>query len=149
MSTKQVVFDSGGASPLRISAAGVDASGAEFSDLLFDANQSPLRVLQTGAVAVTGPQFGNIAPAIIAPVALSKTFPSGKYPLFCCNTMEASYAGGSLPGWLASPWRQTPGAGSGGAVSENRFFGVNFNKQTVPNNVPLVTVYYMIFRNYN
>lgn len=148
MTTKQVVFDSGGTSPLRISASGVDVDGAEFADLLFDANQSPLRLLQSGMVAVPAIQYDNLAPARIVPVALANTFPSGKAPLFCCVIRE-TYAGfgSALAGQICTP-RRLSGGGAGGAVSNNRFFGINFNKN-VPSGVITPTYsHYMIFRNY-
>jgi hypothetical protein len=51
---RRVIFDSSAASPLRISVAGVDAAGAEFNNLIFDANQSPLRLAGTGYLLIDG-----------------------------------------------------------------------------------------------
>lgn len=147
MSTQQVIFESNGSSPLRISASGVDAAGAQFSDLLFDANQSPLRLLQTGSVGVSAIPVGNIAPALVSPVALAKVFPSGKAPLFCC-LIRSTYTSDSLMyGKLSTPWRQSQ-SGAGGAVSNDRFFGINFTAQLPSGIITPYAIHYMIFRNY-
>lgn len=147
MTTKQVVFESGGGSPLRISASGVDADGAEFSDLLFDANQSPLRLLQTGMVAVSAIAYGNLAPAIIAPVVLNKAFPVGTSPLFCCVIRE-TWSGSGTVGQICTP-RRLFGGGGGGAVSNTRFYGINFTQDGPAGTITPQYSHFMIFRNYN
>jgi hypothetical protein len=52
--TDRVILQAGGASPLRASVQGVDVNGAQFNDLIFDANQMPLRPYLTGFQSVAG-----------------------------------------------------------------------------------------------
>ena len=52
--TRRVIYQGGSGSPFRVSASGVDAALAEFNDLIFDANQPPLRLWGTGATQVAG-----------------------------------------------------------------------------------------------
>jgi hypothetical protein len=52
--TDRVILQAGGASPLRASVAGADVNGAQFNDLIFDANQMPLRLYLTGFQSVAG-----------------------------------------------------------------------------------------------
>jgi hypothetical protein len=52
--TDRVILQAGGVSPLRVSVKGADANGAQFNDLIFDANQMPLRLYLTGFQSVAG-----------------------------------------------------------------------------------------------
>jgi len=52
--TDRVILQAGGASPLRASVQGVDVNGTQFNDLIFDANQMPLRPYLTGFQSVAG-----------------------------------------------------------------------------------------------
>jgi len=52
--TDRVILQAGGTSPLRMSVAGADVNGAQFNDLIFDANQMPLRLYLTGFQSVAG-----------------------------------------------------------------------------------------------
>lgn len=141
MTVETVSFDSSGGSPLRISAAGVDVNGAEFSDLLFDANQQPLRMMQKGVVEMPIIAQGNIAPAVFYRVLLNKPTPPGRFALFCCVFNGVNVA---IENRLVSPgW-----AGAGGAVSETSFFGVQWVRAIGPNPGSPSYARYMVFRNY-
>lgn len=144
MSIKNVVFGSSSGSPLLVSASGVDAEGAEFSELLFDGNQSPLRVAQKGIVGMPLINVNNIAPAVFNPVLLQHPPPAGKFPYFTC-VFRVDTSGVSTR--IVTP-RKQGASGHGGAVSGTRFFGVQFNRAIGPGATLTTYCYYMVFRNY-
>jgi len=161
MTTRRVLISPGSSSPLRVSAGGVDASGAQFDDLIFDANQPPLRVAINGWMRVPYVAAGdsNILRWATGP-ALPAT-PAGAYPLFLLMwyaptadpAFEGSYAPGRSPYGTGTCYSQNFGAG--GAVGDGRFTGISFNKQTIlfsgdpfPNFTDQTRIAYCIFRNY-
>jgi hypothetical protein len=85
---RRVILDSTAASPFRVSVTGVDAATATFGNLIFDANQMPLRLSQNGYMTIgvisdaayQAPSPQNIAeatgPTVIVPA------PSGCNPIF-------------------------------------------------------------------
>jgi hypothetical protein len=162
MTTRRVLISPGASSPLRVSVAGVDASGAQFDDLLFDANQPPMRLYVNGwgRVPYTAPGDGNILQWVR--LALLPSTPSGTFPLFMTmnyqpNLTTPGSEGAYFPNY--SPYGTTPSfatsQGGGGAVGDGWFTGISFNKQnTLPSgaanpNFPDQThIAYAIFRNY-
>lgn len=143
--TERVVIKSGGGSPLRVSVSGVDANLAQFNDLLFDANQSPLRLHQTGFVTITNIDPNNLAPAIYSGVPI---VPLPGYPIFSVMVRSDNAFGAGVP---RPAWRQNQ-AGGGGVVNPGVFYGINWNRgDTFPNTINrgfLTQINYCIFKNY-
>nr|DAH82767.1 MAG TPA: hypothetical protein [Caudoviricetes sp.] len=153
--TQRLVIKAGGGSPLRFAAAGVDAGAAAFSDLLFDANQAPLRVMQQGAADIrilspnefTVPWLGsNDIPLAVPP-------PAGKYNMF--EVLRETVAG--FPDGVARGCTKTPsqaagnafGSGFGGMSRDTVFNCISWAHDATGNNGAVVNrVYYLIFRNY-
>ncbi|WP_316184740.1 MULTISPECIES: hypothetical protein [unclassified Bradyrhizobium] len=161
MTTRRVLIGAGGGSPLRVSAAGVDVSGASFESLIFDANQPPLRVYLNGWMVVPYIHAGDgsLAHWAIGP-ALPAT-PPGTHPMFM--TMWYQPDGGALtPTQGNTPYGTTPcyrsgganGWGAGASVGGGVLTGISFVKaivlpsgqvQVYPDNTH---VGYCILRNY-
>lgn len=162
MTTRRVLITPGASSPLRVSVVGVDASGAQFDDLLFDANQPPMRLYANGwgRVSYTAPGDGNILQW--ARLALLPSTPAGTFPLFMTMSYqpnlstpgsEGAYSAGGSPYGTTTFFNAATGAG--GAVGDGWFTGISFNKQsllpsgaTYPNYPDQTHVSYAIFRNY-
>jgi len=149
---KRVTIDCAGAiSPFRVSAAGVDVDSAEFNNLIFDGNQSPLRLWGTGYGAVAGISYDdwffgkNIVSSII--IAGPST-PSGTTPVFM--TMWRPAAGGFLKTPIFINSHSV--AGGGGGFSSGNFCGLSFSVgfPSAPT-TPASNIYvnYAIFKNYN
>ena len=144
----RVVIDSSAASPFRVGVAGVDAATAEFNDLIFDANQPPLRLWGTGFIDVAGFSFNqhsggqNMVEGTPAAVV---SVPSGLSPVFLTVVRNQS----SNPNNLVS----SPGSNfGGGGVCSNFFVPVNyqFGPPSLPDNPgPSIYVNYAIMKNYN
>ncbi|MDD1534552.1 MULTISPECIES: hypothetical protein [unclassified Bradyrhizobium] len=157
MTTRRVLITPGAGSPLRVAAGGVDASGASFEDLIFDANQPPLRVFLNGwmRVAYTPPGDANILRWSVGP-ALPAT-PSGTYPLFLTMFYQP-ISSGSTTTVGYTPYGSSPcyssNFGAGGAVGDGSFTGINFMKQFLLFGDPFPAfsdqthISYCIFRNY-
>jgi hypothetical protein len=160
---RRVIIDSTAASPLRVSVAGVDAAGAEFNDLLFDGNQSPLRLWGTGWAFAQGFSQNDYSGGKNinegTPVLVLQT-PPGTRSIFICNS---AFQSGATPanGRNQPPWRNVGTAGTSGggggicstdAVGANMYFvPVCFNtglptQPTVPGNGQYNN--YAIFKNY-
>lgn len=162
MTTRRVLITPGASSPLRVSVAGVDASGAQFDDLLFDANQPPMRLYVNGwgRVPYTPVGDGNILQWVR--LALLPSTPAGTFPLFMTmnyqpNTSQPGSEGAYFAG--NSPYGATPffsgSNGAGGAVGDGWFTGISFYKQTLlpsgqvfPSYPDQTHIAYAIFRNY-
>jgi len=90
---KRVTLGGSGGSPLRISTSGVDVDLAEFNTLIFDGNQSPLRLSQLTWVHVEGMSWNewtggqNTREATAGAVISS---PSGTTPIWLCTTTSLS-----------------------------------------------------------
>jgi hypothetical protein len=162
MTTRRVLITPGASSPLRVSASGVDASGAQFDDLIFDANQPPLRLYATGWGRVPYTPGGDSNILQWTRLIVLPSVPAGTFPLFMTmwyqpNSSTPGSEGAYVPG--ASPWGTTPnfnqGMGAGGAVGDGWFTGISFVKQTIlpsgaayPSLSDSTRVNYCIFRNY-
>lgn len=151
MTTKRVVLGPGGASPFRVSVAGVDAAGAQFSDLIFDADQAPLRIFLNGVIAV---------PYINSSVDPSKTInhvvgpagpsvPAGTSALFLVmHRAPESSGGGLLRTPLFDSFDTTLGQGGGGAMEDGFFRALSFLKSGPPGYPTGNYINYCIFKNY-
>jgi len=136
MTTRRVLIDPEASSPLRVSASGVDASGASFESLLFDANQAPLRVYLNGWMSVP------FVPNGAGDLALSASGPSypddGRHPLFLVMWWQPSggvnNAGQGNSPYGTSPCRRgTTGWGAGASVGGGILTGISFVKSfTLP-----------------
>lgn len=169
MAVARVIIQATGGSPLRVSVAGVDASLAEFDNLLFDANQQPLRLaqntyMQVALIPDANNPGQNIAETTGPPVAV--TYPAGTTPLFLVavrQPYQTNVSGGYVftPGTVRTPGYYVGGLGpsgdhgGGGAICSGYFIGVtcSYHNQTGPNeqnidrHVPTL-VNFAIFKNY-
>lgn len=142
---RRVLIQAGSSSPFRVSAN--DAATDDTFALIFDGNQSPLRILTHGWVLASR-SSDNIAPAVFN----RATGPGGGplydasipgFPLFACSAYMPPTA--SLPARAQNPFSQTkppppPFTGFGGAVTGGYFYGINFFSGPY-------YVNFMIFRN--
>jgi hypothetical protein len=162
MTTRRVLISPTASSPLRVSAGGVDASGAQFDDLIFDANQPPLRKYATGWATVPYTPVGDSNILQWSRLVVLPSTPAGTFPLFMTMHYQPdSSTPGSEGLYTASrsPWGTTPyysnSNGAGGAVGDGYFTGISFMKQTLlPSGQPFPVfadnthIAYCIFRNY-
>lgn len=135
MTTRRVIIDATASSPLRVSAAGVDASGATFDNLIFDANQPPLRVYLNGWMRVPVMSVG----AVFANWANGPPYregPAGTHPIFM--VMWTQPATDRLLFWRNSigvtPMFRTGTVvnnGAGGSVGGGIFTGITFEQEAV------------------
>lgn len=140
--TQRIKIASNSMSPFRVSASGVDVTGATFDGLLFDGNQKPLRIFSVGYVAANlmdGTTTHGLAKATNGPSTYST--PSGTYPLFTIVWKKYLAANPNLP------LRTVGGTlGCGGTLtSSNQFQALNFDAGD-PSDVSYVN--YLIFKNY-
>ena len=152
--TDRVILQAGGVSPLRMSVSGVDVSGAQFNNLIFDANQMPLRLYATGFQAVAGMTwnqrlFGqNVREG--SPVPLY-TAPSGQSQMF----LVAWRRNNGLNFVYTPSYNDNQNAvqgGAGGGVCSNFFIPLCFTlgAPAFPDNFPDLTfVNWCVFRNTN
>jgi hypothetical protein len=173
---QRVIINANGT--FRVSVPGVDASGAQFDNLIFDASQPPLRCTQNGWFTMTpildgdytAPSPQNVKEATGPTVTL--TDPGGATPLFMTiNRAPMTYGvsdGGSGvvpvfdPGLLMTPTRRDASVGglnpqgykgSGGAICSNVFLGVTFTPATFDplismNHFDTIYINYAIFKNF-
>lgn len=132
---KRVIFQSGAASPLRISIVGADASAAQFNQLIFDGNQPPLRLWSSGWLSIVPLQFANTAQVLYQDGPTLPVAPSGTVPIFFTITRQQELVGvgGGITSPLNGPANRTYDAsGMAGAVfnvgGSNIFTGLNFNR---------------------
>lgn len=159
MTTRRVVIDATASSPLRVAVAGVDAAGATFDDLIFDANQPPLRIYLNGwmrvpVIPIGGGSFGQWANGPSYPAG-----PSGTHPIFMTMwsqpaTDNANYGRNS---YGTVPMYRTGSSGStgaGGAIGGGVFTGISFETEFIlPSGTPYTYpdqthVGYCIMENY-
>ncbi len=147
----RVRIQGGSASPFKVSATNVDAN--DTFALIFDGNQSPLRILTHGVIA-SSRSAGNIAPAVFQQAAVGYSAPAGLFPLFALSAfLGPSGAVGAPAGSRAQgPWITINGSGLprnasgfGGALANGWFYGVNFDANTTATST--YNVNFMIFRN--
>lgn len=147
----RVRIQGGSTSPFKVSASNVDAD--DTFALIFDGNQSPLRILTHGVIA-TPRAPGNIAPAVFFQAAVGYSAPAGLFPLFALSAFYSTpSAVGAPPGNRAQgPWITINGSGIprsaggfGGALANGLFYGVNFDSGTT--GTTSYNVNFMIFRN--
>lgn len=139
---------------MRISVSGVDASLAEFNNLIFDANQAPLRLAQTGFQLVAGISFNDRAGGQNAkegtPIPVYAT-PAGTSSVF----MMAWRSQGDTSNRYWMPFYNdhfTDMQGGGGGICSNNLCPLNFitgapGAPTVPGASNYIS--YAIFKNYN
>lgn len=149
---RRVIFDSSAASPLRISVAGVDAAGAEFNNLIFDANQSPLRLAGTGYLLIDGvnrDEFEHGRNARTAATPSPVVTPIGTTAFFMVM-WRANIVSPLFTPYFKGGYGTR---GGGGGICSNQFVGVCFNIANsfeAPSTLPLPNyTNYCIFKNYN
>jgi len=152
---RRVIIDSTAASPLRISVAGVDAAGAEFNNLIFDANQSPLRLWATGWGSVAGISWNerlggkNVNETTLA---AGFTTPPGTTPIFMTCWRLSSDGLGRVFTPSYEPSSNAITGGGGGSICSGSFIGVAFSVGAPSGpTVPAADTYvnYCVFKNYN
>lgn len=150
-----MIIDSTAASPFRVSVAGVDAASAEFNNLIFDGNQSPLRLWATGFMTIVGITYNNFLGGQNLSTATAGSFPtpSGTFPVFMTmwrNTGDANNRVWS-PSFQPANNASVLGGGGGGICSAV-FKGFNANRglATAPD-APATSEYvnYCVFKNTN
>lgn len=126
---RRVRLGGGGASPLRISVAGVDVDLAEFNNLIFDGNQPPLRLSQLTWVYVEGMSWnewtgGQNTREETAGTVVST--PAGTTPIWLSTGVD-------FAGFLKSPFHSnTLAAGFGSSITQSG--GTNYAIGTCHNN---------------
>lgn len=154
MTTQRVIIDSTAASPFRVSVAGVDASSAQFNDLIFDGNQSPIRLWATGYILVDGTTWndfnlgGKNTTEAGGPGGF--TTPSGTTPVFVTMWRRNDGIGKIFtPSFQASS--NVTNGGGGGGICSGQFLGLSFNVGApgAPTSLPAQNyTNYCIFKNY-
>jgi hypothetical protein len=152
---RRVILDSTAASPLRMSVAGIDAAGAEFNDLIFDANQSPLRLAGTGYLLIDGMtknQFTGGQNIRTSHTGSPVTTPAGTTAVFMV-AWRMNTAGQPLYTPFVPNVINFGTNGGGGGICSNLFVGACFNIAPVPAGndelPPPNYTNYCIFKNYN
>ncbi len=162
MSIRRVLIGAGAASPFLVSSGG-DAGSVDFTNLIFDGNQQPLRLWNRGYVTVNPVAKGALPlPVPQVDPTMSYSTPFGS-PVFIVvgRSAQVNDIGLTLP--LTTPWHRVAdplakgsGQGFGGVISnaDKLFYGLNFqdpNNNTdsgYPPNVAPTYVNYCIFKNY-
>lgn len=149
--TRRAVVQGNSASPFRVSGGGVDAGTADTFDLLFDGNQSPLRVWSTGYVVATPLEPSNSAIAFMTSGPGVIAAPAGQAPIFVIAGRKNNSS--PNPPSLNTVYHTMGGGGFGGIIAFNQFFAVNFGRNVYNGNDGALsfdaTVYvnFCIFRN--
>jgi len=139
VTTRRVLIDANAGSPFRVSASGVDAAGAQFDSLIFDANQPPIRIYLNSWMRVPVPG-GGLQLATWAAGPSYPAVPGGTHPMFLTMWWQPNFASPASDGNRgASPLGTGPcftndatfGQGAGGAVGDGIFAGISFVKSTV------------------
>jgi hypothetical protein len=146
--TRRVIIDSTAASPFRVSVAGVDVLTAEFNDLIFDGNQSPLRLLATGWVVCPAHTWNEYTFGKNMNEASGPTYTLAGKPVFLVAG-RVDDGLGNLTTTFARPG--AAGSGHGGAFCSGTFIGVSFQggAPAVPDAAgPNTLCNYAIFKNY-
>lgn len=156
--TRRVIVDGSGTfgSPLLISVAGVDAASAEFNDLIFDGNQSPLRLWATGYLTIGGITYNDfIGGKNINTGVTGAAFgtPSGTFPVFMTMWRQSTDPSARVwtPSFQAAANNGNQGGGGGGICS-GVFKGFNSGHGLVTGPTtpaPDNYVNYCVFRNTN
>lgn len=146
-----------GSSPFRVSRSGVDATGADFEQVLFDANQAPLRLWSRGYTTMPKIENGNIAPAQYVWASSRPATPAGTDPLFLimwrCQKLSGDPAGPHTDGSIQ---HVTPGyhnlgtidaGGGGGVMGKSALYAINFCRQSAGYYYQNY-INFAIFRNY-
>lgn len=152
MTIDRVKIDGSASSPFRVSVSGVDVDGAEFNTLIFDGNQSPLRLWATGFFAVAGITDNDFSGGKNISVDHSGSFPtpSGTTPVFITMSRRTD-APGNPNGFTVTPYFGNRNGGGGGICS-GTFVGANFWVGNVGSGAapgPIIYSNYCIFKDYN
>lgn len=150
----------GGSAPFRVSVSGVDAVGAQFDQVIFDANQAPLRLYTRGYLGMSPIGTSDITQAIVQLASSRPTTPSGTNPLFAVMWRSQQLSGdpegphddGSIqhvtPGYHYLKLTPARGQGGGGGImGTDGFYTVNWCRQETGYYYPNY-VNFAIFRNY-
>lgn len=154
MTIDRVKIDGSASSPFRVSVAGVDVSGAEFNTLIFDGNQSPLRLWATGYINVAGisdSDFSIGGKNINVDYTGSFPTPSGTTPIFITMHKRSDGPSGNPNGFTVTPYFGSR-EGGGGGICSGVFVGANFHvgiPGTGSTPGPPAYCNYCIFKDYN
>jgi hypothetical protein len=146
--TERVKIDSTAASPFRVSSAGAAVDTAEFNTLIFDGNQSPMRLWATGYILVTGISDADFIGGKNVNVDHTGSFPTptGTTPVF----ITVWRRDGDPTGSVITPFFGSR-SGAGGGVCSGTFVGANFHAAASGVGGPGASAYtnYCIFKNHN
>lgn len=133
----------GAHSPLLVSVAGVNASGADYTQLVFNGNTPPLRVWQTGYVAYSRDPSPSLPLPFAFPGPGGFATAGGTFPLFTVATSRLS--GGATS--TATPSRTIGAGGTGGGLMtpDGQFVGLDFGAPSVASSG---YINFLIYRNY-
>lgn len=149
-----------GASPFRVSLAGYDAAGATFDQVLFDANQAPLKLWYRGYTDIdTVPNYS--APGVIDITYFTTKYahsrpstPSGTFPIFALmwrtdyadalHYISPSYSFHRK--YAAGVTNESIGLGVGGVMGTDGLYV--FNTKSTFQQVLSNRAYFAIFENY-
>lgn len=155
--TKRLLIQ-GGTRPVRMSVAGVDVDGASFDQVIFDANQAPLRLWTSNYASFDNSEHiaaAAVGQAIVKYASSRPTTPAGTHPLFAAMWRCQKQAGskdGTIQ-WVTPGYnglRLTPNnqQGGGGAImGTDGLYIVDWCRRDAGYYYPLY-VNYAIFRNY-
>ena len=134
---RRVIIQADASSPLRVSASGVDAAGAQFNNLIFDGNQPPLQLWATGFLSASVLGFSDSQAANFTNGPSVPTTPPGTTPIFLTVVRQPISSGvvnpGAIDGSYSPGFRTYNFYGMGGAIVDdggNLFLGFNCNRDT-------------------
>ena len=137
MARRVIIQGNSSGSPFRVSVAGVDASGAQFNNLIFDGNQPPLQLWSTGFLSASVLGFSDSQAANFTNGPHVPVTPSGTTPIFLVCVRQPVSSGvvnpGGIDGSYSPGFRTYNFYGMGGAIVDddgNMFLGFNCNRDT-------------------
>lgn len=147
----RAAFGPAGGSPLRMVGPGGNINNPLLSDIVFDANHSPLRVLQSGIILVQS--AGSNVPTHLFMNAAAAMPQQASAPLIIGLWKHQADASPANAVWQVPTYNATgSGTGGGVAVQPNVLWGLNwwkniFNPATNAFTFQPIYVAYLVLRN--
>lgn len=127
--TLRMKLGPGGGSPFRVVGAAADINNPALADIIFDANHSPLRLLQVGFFGVNGPGSATAGTAFgLNGVGIP---PQSSWPLVIGMWRLQSNPNPANLNWAIPEWQRLPatsggGRGGGVATQQGAVYGINW-----------------------